>query len=80
MIILAGIALGWAPFAFTDTVNGAIIAGIFSVVNTILNLRLIRAARATNERLTSLKETATEAQQEMHSHLEKNGGADGQQG
>lgn len=75
LAVLCSWALGIVPFALTDVVNGAIIAGIFSVVNTVLNIRLIRVARSTDKRLTSLKETATEAQQEMHDHL-TNGGSD----
>lgn len=75
-LILCAALMGAAPFAFTDTVNGAIVAGIFSVVNTGLSLYLVRVTQqgrsgiqATAETLDVLRGTAQEAKDELHEHL-----------
>lgn len=69
--LLIGTACGCGlvlPFAFTDVVNAAIIAGIFSVINTALNGTLIimlRHARKDVQHAAAVTEEARAVTQEV---------------
>lgn len=64
-IILTQLGMPWAVFALLgvhggDTTNAAIIAGVFSVVNTYLNVRMLRQVGAVKHRVGAVSETARE--------------------
>lgn len=63
MIVASGILTAVTPFAIvSDTVDAAIIAGIFSVVNTILNARIIHELRQHRDEVRPIAVVAEKVQ------------------
>lgn len=64
MILFAFLITALAPFAIMagvtagDAVSGALIAGVFSVVNTILNARMLRKIAEVNQKVGAAKASA----------------------
>ena len=58
--IIAGLAVAVTPFALLgSTVDAAIIAGIFSVVNTWLNVKMITELRKTKHEVQPVIDVAS---------------------
>lgn len=64
MIVLSLLVTAVAPFLIVDAaiggdvVNGAIVAGIFSIVNTVLNARMLRRLAEVNQKVGATKAAA----------------------
>jgi hypothetical protein len=64
MIVLSLLLSATMPFAVIfaagDTVNGAIVAGIFSIVNTVLNARILSRVANVAETVHATKRASRE--------------------
>lgn len=74
-----GFTLPAIPFALTDVVTASIIAGVFSVLNTMLNLHVIRIASSTKRDFQQVKETAVESKDEIKQLVSDNTAWDGKE-